>query len=74
MKEKTRVNTRLLSVPQLAEALGVSPAWVWRRIGTEVRANGTAIPHYRDGKTVRFDLDKVLAHMECEYGERPTAS
>lgn len=44
---------KLLSVDQLAEALGVSRRTVYRLL------EEGDVPHYRVGKHLRFDLDEV---------------
>lgn len=59
----------MITLKQLAEALGVTPRTVW----TMVQAG--KIPHVRTGSNgrghYRFDLDKVLAALE--RGEKAQA-
>ena len=50
---------RLVGVKEIAEVLGVSPGWVYRR----TRLGGHVIPHYKVGRHVKFDADEVLAFI-----------
>lgn len=61
-------STKLLSVRQLAEELGLSERTVW----TLYRREGC--PHFRIGRTVRFNLDRVMDWLENREvnGSTPT--
>lgn len=50
--------TKLLSVRQLAKELGLSERTVWNLYRRE------GCPHFRIGRTVRFNRDKVMAWLE----------
>ena len=49
------MNTRLLTVEEVAELLGVKRSWIYDRTRHE------KIPHYHVGKYCRFDWDEVIA-------------
>ena len=55
---KTLTRNGLLNVQDVARELGMSVRWMQER----VRLN--QIPHYRFGRTVRFDLADVWAWMQ----------
>ncbi len=48
------MNRKLLSVEELAEYLNVRKSWIYDR------TYRNEIPHFKMGRLVRFDLDKVL--------------
>lgn len=54
----TTANEKLLTIEELAEALGVKPSWVM-----EHGARGD-IPSYKVGRYRRFDLDEVKAALK----------
>jgi excisionase family DNA binding protein len=59
--------TRLLTIEELADALGVKPNWV-----QEKGASGE-IPSYKIGRYRRFDLDEVKASIR-ESAEKGQAA
>jgi excisionase family DNA binding protein len=54
----------LLTVQDLARRLGMSPRWIHER--TRLRQ----IPHYRLGRSLRFDLEEVRAWL-AQYRSAP---
>ena len=52
--------TKLLTVKELAQIIGVPPSWVYQR----TRIGQEAIPHVKFGKYVRFDAHEVIAFFE----------
>lgn len=58
--------TKLLTIEELADALGVKPSWVM-----DNGAKGT-IPSYLVGRYRRFDLDEVKAALRRD-GEKDAA-
>ncbi len=52
------MSERLLTAQELAERLNVSPQWVYR-----YRGPGRVV--LTDGALVRFDYEKVIAHLDA---------
>ncbi len=50
----SQMKNTLLSVSELAQYLNVPKSWVYDRTYRD------AIPHFKIGRLVRFDLEKVL--------------
>lgn len=60
------VNRRLVDAAAVAERLGVPKSWVLES------ARSGAIPHWKLGRYVRFDLDDVGRWLEeCKQPGRP---
>lgn len=54
-----KMGKNLVGVQEIANVLSVPVSWVYQQtsLGQE------AIPYYKIGKYVRFDIDEVLRHM-----------
>ncbi len=56
---------KFLTVEELAEVLDVPKSWIYER----TRHN--AIPHFKIGKYVRFDMEEVTKWLEAESHREP---
>ena len=54
----SQMNNKLLSVSELAQFLNVPKSWVYDRTYRD------AIPHFKIGRLVRFDLEQVLGWLD----------
>lgn len=53
---------KLLTVEAVAELVGLSTTWVYRRV------ERGEIPHLKLGRAVRFDLDELQAWLKNRSG------
>jgi excisionase family DNA binding protein len=59
------VQERFLSVPQVAEWLGVAPKWVYRHVAAD---GPEGLPHYRVGGQLRFSVGEIEQWLETRRG------
>lgn len=50
----------MLTVEQLAEHLGVSCSWLYKRVAAD------EVPHMKLGTAIRFDLEDVIAFFKSK--------
>lgn len=61
MATQEQARTRLWTVPEVADFLGVPRSWVYTHV-----ADGT-LPHHKIGRYVRFHPREIVAWLEAAH-------